>query len=307
MATALRAVSVEELSEENPVDEVDQVDEGVDESEESTAVGSESESSEYFDSDDSQVADGEVGPANDELVESPATASSNDLSLLQRWANDVQEKQRGRAAYLQEIDRAKRELKSAKTELEEYDAELFDFISRGPYQPTLFDGLNDDQPKVVEKPADSISSTVTLDTPIAQAGLDKDLLAAVETLREDIPVETLRDLELFLDSQPTEKRLVYLNVGHESALRVAIAAAKVTESVEMKTSADESWRSEPISALGLPGKLPEFLADASIHTIGELADHTSSGKLLTDINGIGPGKAEVIENALEAFWEKRKG
>ncbi|NDF13570.1 MAG: hypothetical protein EB060_12255, partial [Proteobacteria bacterium] len=185
MATALRAVSVEELSEESPAEEVDRVDEGVDESEESTAVESED-----LDSDDSQVADGEVGPANDELTESPAPAPSNDVSLLQRWANDVQEKQRGRAAYLQEIDRAKRELKSAKTELEEYDAELFDFISRGPYQPTLFDDLKDDQPKPSKKPADPIASTVTLDTPIAQAGLDASLLAAVETLREDIPVET---------------------------------------------------------------------------------------------------------------------
>lgn len=90
-------------------------------------------------SEEDDIDDGSDAPPSPPVPAELAPPSSNELSLLQRWANDVQDKQRGRAAYLQEIDRAKRELKSAKTELEEYDAELFDFISRGPYQPTLFD------------------------------------------------------------------------------------------------------------------------------------------------------------------------
>lgn len=67
---------------------------------------------------------------------------------------------------------------------------------------------------------------------------------------------------------------------------------------------DESWRSAPISDLGLTGKLPESLEDAGIRTIGDLADYTAAGKLLTDISGIGRGKAEKIEKACEEFWER---
>ena len=68
---------------------------------------------------------------------------------------------------------------------------------------------------------------------------------------------------------------------------------------------DESWRSAPISDLGLTGKLPESLEDAGIRTIGDLADYTAAGKLLTDISGIGQGKAEKIEKACEEFWERQ--
>ena len=69
---------------------------------------------------------------------------------------------------------------------------------------------------------------------------------------------------------------------------------------------DESWRSAPISELGLTGKLPESLEDAGIKTMGDLADYTAAGKLLTDITGIGQGKAEKIEKACEEFWGRQK-
>ena len=51
----------------------------------------------------------------------------------------------------------------------------------------------------------------------------------------------------------------------------------------------------------------ERLAEAGIETIGGMLEFTKPGeggycKTLTDIKGIGTGKAEKIENALEEFW-----
>ena len=188
MATALRAVSVDELDDEAHVQE--------------EAV--EIQETEAYLNDDGGPVDGDepidrIDEADevDEDADEPsppvpaefAPPSSNDLSLLQQWANDVQEKQRGRAAYLQEIDRAKLELKSAKASLEEYDAELFDFISRGPYQPTLFDQPNinhpADQPEPPHPvdpdatPSVSADESVKLSTPIVELGLPKGVESAL--------------------------------------------------------------------------------------------------------------------------------
>lgn len=65
------------------------------------------------------------------------------------------------------------------------------------------------------------------------------------------------------------------------------------------------WRSTPIGYIGLTGKLLESIEGAGLTTMGLLADYTAAGKLLTDIGGIGPGKAEKIEQACEKFWAKR--
>lgn len=227
MVTALRAVSSDELDDDARLDEEVSVN---------NVEPVEIDEDEYFDSDDSQVGDGEIGPSNDELCEAISTdppTSSNDLSLLQQWANDVQEKQRGRAAYLQEIDRAKRELKSAKAELEEYDAELFDFISRGPYQPTLFDQPNVNHPT---------------DQPEPPHPVDPDATPSV--------------------------------------------------------SADETVKlSTPIVELGLPKGIESALLEAGLSTVGEIASYTEQGNDLTDIKGIGEGKAERIRNAIASVWE----
>lgn len=68
---------------------------------------------------------------------------------------------------------------------------------------------------------------------------------------------------------------------------------------------DDSWRSAPLSELtGLSGKLLETLEDSGLKTMGQLADYTSSGKQLTDLSGIGPGKATKIEEACDEFWAR---
>lgn len=85
--------------------------------------------------------------------------------------------------------------------------------------------------------------------------------------------------------------------------------APPTGVVSDPSEGDQSWRSAPILELGGHGLAPAVLmklAEDGIGTMGTLADHTNSGKLLTDIPGVGPSKAEAIEKALEGFWAARR-
>jgi hypothetical protein len=72
---------------------------------------------------------------------------------------------------------------------------------------------------------------------------------------------------------------------------------------------DTSWREAPLSDLGLSPGILKALAECEGHpitTVGQLADWTAAEHRLTDIKGIGEGKAEEIDKALELFWAARK-
>lgn len=64
------------------------------------------------------------------------------------------------------------------------------------------------------------------------------------------------------------------------------------------------WRDFPISHLQLAEGITKSLTEAGIETVGAMADYSSGGKALTDIKGIGPGKAEQIENRMTEFWKQ---
>lgn len=67
--------------------------------------------------------------------------------------------------------------------------------------------------------------------------------------------------------------------------------------------ADGPWRNEPLDNLFDPSKATrKALAAAGIDTVGQLADYTASERRLTDIDGIGPGKEQEIEDRMMCFW-----
>lgn len=69
---------------------------------------------------------------------------------------------------------------------------------------------------------------------------------------------------------------------------------------------DESWRKVNIKELKLGDKIQDNLEDAGLFTIGQIADFTAKDQGLTDIGGIGPAKAQKIEDALTEFWKRWK-
>lgn len=73
---------------------------------------------------------------------------------------------------------------------------------------------------------------------------------------------------------------------------------------------DAGWREASISVLhvehGLPSAVEAKLRDAGLDTIGRLADFTAADNRLTDVPGIGPAKAEAVEDALAKFWAARQ-
>ena len=71
---------------------------------------------------------------------------------------------------------------------------------------------------------------------------------------------------------------------------------------------DADWRALPVGTLkehGLAAAVVGKLEVAGLTTLGAVQDWTSSGKQLTDIDGIGGAKAEAIEDAYEKFWAAR--
>lgn len=63
------------------------------------------------------------------------------------------------------------------------------------------------------------------------------------------------------------------------------------------------WRDVPLGELFDPTKgIWKSLAQADLATVGDLADYTATDKRLTDIEGIGPGKAQEIEDTMLEFW-----
>jgi hypothetical protein len=73
-----------------------------------------------------------------------------------------------------------------------------------------------------------------------------------------------------------------------------------------QASDDMDWSGVLVEELGLPAPVAKKLQDAELRTLGELAAYSNSGKPLTDINGIGEAKAELVEQALGRFWQKSK-
>lgn len=193
------------------------------------------------------------------------------------------------------------DLKHAKKRRDSLQEQLNSLVDEG-WQATRLP-LDGDirQPVVIQSPSPSgDASPLSMQTTIDAAGFDTDLRVTIETIQQDYQIQTLGDLDKWLATFPPPLRAAYLNAGQESAI-----VAKIAEAKGRLQDADESWRETSIDELNLPGKLPEYLREAGIETVGHLADYTGSGKWLTDIPHVGKAKAEEIENAMDAFWAKR--
>lgn len=70
-----------------------------------------------------------------------------------------------------------------------------------------------------------------------------------------------------------------------------------------EASSNGDWRSIPLSKI-YGGDILKILRKKRIRTVGDLAKYTSSGKKLTDIDGIGPGRAGNISERMDEWWKK---
>lgn len=62
------------------------------------------------------------------------------------------------------------------------------------------------------------------------------------------------------------------------------------------------WNAVTLDELGITGKIAENLTNANLKTLGDIANYTRS-YAITDVNGIGPQKAEKVQAALDAWWK----
>jgi hypothetical protein len=81
--------------------------------------------------------------------------------------------------------------------------------------------------------------------------------------------------------------------------------AEVEESKPSETRSflsEGPWREVQLETM-FDGSLLQSLVESGIETVGQLSDYSSGNKRLTDIAGIGPGKAQKIEDAILKFWQ----
>lgn len=75
-----------------------------------------------------------------------------------------------------------------------------------------------------------------------------------------------------------------------------------------QNSPTASWRSMPIDGeeVGLPADVSRLLMEAKLKTLGAFADWVRQGNDVTDIKGMGEGRAEKLMKALDEFWAKQQ-
>ena len=128
------------------------------------------------------------------------------------------------------------------------------------------------------------------------------LMSIVETVKENLKSAK----QQYEDAVNELRQLVRCGPDRQQRLPFPEDEAPVSPmTVNTTVIDDESWKAVPIVELDLAEPIKQKLLDHGISTVGELADYTAQGNLLTDIKGVGAAKAEKIEAALERFWESR--
>lgn len=87
------------------------------------------------------------------------------------------------------------------------------------------------------------------------------------------------------------------------ALRNLISRGPYQAELPFPEEKPEEWKSISLEELGISQSMLTGLEDAGFKTIGDLAAHTEAGKELTEINGIGPKKAEDLAARLQSWWD----
>lgn len=111
--------------------------------------------------------------------------------------------------------------------------------------------------------------------------------------RADVDIETLSKMA------KGSGRLVIRDVGD---IPEEEKSEKESQEAPGTLKSEGPWANYPMSKL-FSGSLLKSLTDVGINTVGQLADYTKADKPLTDLAGIGPGKAEKIENRMLQFWK----
>lgn len=107
-----------------------------------------------------------------------------------------------------------------------------------------------------------------------------------------------------------EKKLRSLIENDEPLFQAAAQNGKVatTESDQRYRDCDDAWR--PVKLADLPGLTVGDVTNlgcVDVNTLGELADWTAQGhNRLDQIKGIGEAAANRIEDAVAAYWGRRK-
>lgn len=287
---------------------------------ESAEVAESPDVEEQPDADDepTSLADEDDGPQPGDDLDEPA-AEAPEVAQGESQQIDMGPGLTGAENTLVEIWNAERKCISAEAEVEDLKEQLKEAKAR--YDNCVSHlrklaraaELDRDRPLLVEKP-DAVQG---VEEPVVAAEAATDAPSEGEPLQPgEVRIRLLADIEE--GDQKWEKGAVIVarvdNAG-DTFIPTPTAdnpddgpylEAKEFELLEDGAAADVDARLDtPLAETAIPPGLIEKLAEHKITTVRELAAFTAE-KQLTDIKGIGQGKAEKIEDAMEAFWASSK-
>ena len=111
---------------------------------------------------------------------------------------------------------------------------------------------------------------------------------------KDVDIETLSKF-----SKGTG-RLVVNDIG-EIPADVVDEHDEETRLVPGTLKSEGPWKSVSLDGI-FEGSILKSLKAEGLATVGDLSDYTASDKRLTDIKGIGQGKADLIDDRMMQFW-----
>lgn len=271
----------------------------------------------------------EAAKLPEKIMQVPDSLRERDLRLIEAHQNDIREHRSTVRNRFLEWSEAKKEAKAAKDAYDLAVTDLLNVIDEGPQrQHSLFPTtpaaghpkaeavdvkVEQSEPSTTNNESSATVATAAppvyefkgwRDTTIGEF-CHGDVSPGLAEILVDMKMRTVGQLADFLAG---DRVSIYLTPEEADSLRAEIEVCKQTaEKPKAQPPADDDrWRGISIDDLDLPKTLRDKLRDADILDVGGIADWTSSGKMLTDIKGVGEKKAELIQDALEKVWASRQ-
>lgn len=104
--------------------------------------------------------------------------------------------------------------------------------------------------------------------------------------------------------QPAERDL--FDYASESQTDGQLVENNEVAATDVPPNDEEAWRSVSVDEIfaTMPAGVIASLKEKDLNTLGQLSNWLNSGKLLTDLDAVGPAKAEKMEACLDSFWQR---
>lgn len=128
--------------------------------------------------------------------------------------------------------------------------------------------------------------------------------AQITEARAELAIREREYSDALLAKEKATKTAKAAEAKYDEAQRAMRDAVDNKGQMRLALGDDEgAWRDVQTSELDLPDILAQKLVDMNLLTMGDIADWRNDGHEWEEIPGVGEGKAQRLDEAVEAFFE----